>query len=114
MPKRIKCKRCQGLFVGERVLTPQGQKLEILRCLNCGHIIDEQILHNLYHLPKEYKEVVTVERYGKWNPRPRRKKQFSEFEESFVHICTNDSSEGVCTICHELQANVSMITSTKI
>jgi hypothetical protein len=38
----MKCTRCQGLMVYDNIYNLDGQylKLEIGRCLNCGHIVD--------------------------------------------------------------------------
>jgi hypothetical protein len=38
----MKCSRCQGLMVYDNIYNLEGQylKLEIGRCLNCGHILD--------------------------------------------------------------------------
>lgn len=39
------CQRCRGLMVFESV-NGHEQQLSILRCLNCGEVIDEQIVEN--------------------------------------------------------------------
>ena len=42
----MKCKRCQGLMVIDKIYDPDGQvfQIDIWRCLNCGETIDADIL----------------------------------------------------------------------
>ena len=42
----MKCRRCQGLMVLDKIYDPDGQFLhiDIWRCLNCGETVDPTIL----------------------------------------------------------------------
>ncbi|RMH32506.1 MAG: hypothetical protein D6690_13520 [Nitrospirae bacterium] len=42
----MKCRRCQGLMVKDKVYDPDGQflHLDIWRCINCGETVDPTIL----------------------------------------------------------------------
>ncbi|MFQ5580001.1 MAG: hypothetical protein ACE5FZ_05265 [Nitrospiria bacterium] len=41
----MKCQRCQGMMVEERIYTHQGGA-RISRCLLCGDILDTRVLFN--------------------------------------------------------------------
>jgi hypothetical protein len=44
--KMTKCRRCQGFLVRDSIYNLDGQfyHIEVLRCLNCGEMVDATIL----------------------------------------------------------------------
>lgn len=42
----MKCQRCQGLMIKDKIYDPDGQflHLDIWRCVNCGETVDAAIL----------------------------------------------------------------------
>lgn len=60
------CARCSGLMIAERYLGLDGQ-LPMLRCANCGAIVDAQIQHHQHE-------------------RQRTKTQRSRARHSFPHL----------------------------
>ncbi|HIE65481.1 MAG: hypothetical protein ABGX83_01250 [Nitrospira sp.] len=58
----MKCQRCQGMMIEERIFTQQGGS-RISRCLLCGDIIDTRVIFNRDRYSIHFHEAEREESY---------------------------------------------------
>ncbi|MFQ5780795.1 MAG: hypothetical protein ACE5HN_08445 [Nitrospiria bacterium] len=52
----MKCQRCQGMMVEERIFTQQGGVL-IARCIHCGDVVDRTVIFNRGRFPIRFRKI---------------------------------------------------------
>lgn len=60
---KMKCRRCHGMMIRERIFTEQGG-IPIVRCVHCGNVIDIVVVSNRRRMRNPIQMALGERRYA--------------------------------------------------